>query len=83
MQASESRARDAAGSNISGASTGFSALRGYQNEIEGFCATIRNGKPNLCDGPNGMAAAVAILKGNESIAKGEKLEIPPQLYYTT
>lgn len=83
MQASESRARDAAGATIAGSSTGFNALRGYSNEIEGFCATIRNGKPNLCDGPTGMNAAVTILKGNESIEKGEKLEISPETYYTT
>ena len=83
MQASESRARDAGGSALAASTTDFTALRGYKTEIEGFCATIRNGAPNLCDGGVGMDAAVAILKGNEAIEKGQKLEIPPQTYYTT
>ena len=83
MQASESRARDAAGSGISAGGSGSTALRGYQREIEGFCATIRNGRPNLSDSPSSMNVAVATLKGNESISKGEKLQIAPQLYYST
>ena len=83
MQASESRLRDATGSQIAGSSSGFNALMAYRNEVEGFCATIRNGRPNLCDGPTAMAACVPILKGNESIKAGQKLEIGPELYYSS
>lgn len=85
MQASESRARDAAGADISGTSAGgFNAVMAYRFEVEGFAASIRNGKPNLCPGSEGMNAAVAILKGNEAIQKGgQKLEIPPEMYHAT
>lgn len=80
MQASESRARDAAGESVSGSGSGFNALTAYRLELEGFARTIRDGAPNLCDGVEGMNAAVGTLKGYEAVAKQAQLEIPADLY---
>jgi predicted dehydrogenase len=80
MQASESRVRDAAGSSVGGAASGTSALNAYKLEIEGFARTIRNGDPNLCDGEVALRAATAILKADEAIGQGRRLEIGRELY---
>jgi predicted dehydrogenase len=81
MQASESRARDAAGSAVGGAGkSGFSSLTAYKLELEGFARTIRNGDPNLCDGETALRAATAILKADEAIAQGRRLDIGRELY---
>ena len=82
MEASESRANDAAGSSVGGKSSMALALRGYQNELAGFARIIRHGADNLSDGPMAMNVVIPMIKGNESIAKGEKVEIPPELYWT-
>jgi predicted dehydrogenase len=84
MQASESRARDAAGSSVAGGASGsFSSLTAYKLELEGFARTIRNGDANLCDGEAGLRAATAILKADEAIAQGRKVEIGRELYALT
>jgi predicted dehydrogenase len=81
MQASESRARDAAGGAVGGAGkAGFSSLTAYKLELEGFARTIRTGEPNLCDAEAGLKAATAILKADEAIAQGRRLEIGRDLY---
>ena len=80
LQASASRARDASGAIISTAEGSSSSLSAYQKEIEGFCATIRKGRPNLSDGPSSMNVSVAVVKGNESIAKSKKIQIADELY---
>lgn len=82
LQASESRLADAAGQAVD-TSSQATALNPYRLEMEGFCSTIRNGAPNRCDGPTGMNACVAILKANESIQKGEKLDLPPNLFFSS
>lgn len=83
MSASESRMRDATGSQVSGDGTAFNPLQAYSDELAGFCNTIRHGAPNLCRGDEAMDACTPILRANESIERGEKLDIPPQLYFTT
>jgi predicted dehydrogenase len=78
LEASESRARDAAGSAVGGASsTGWNAMTAYRNQLDGFCRTIRTGYPNMCDGPTGMAATVPVIKAGEAVAARSRLEIPP------
>jgi predicted dehydrogenase len=52
----------------------------YKLELEGFCRTIRNGDPNLCDGETGLQSAAAILKADEAAAQTTKLEIAKELY---
>ena len=82
MSASESRLRDAAGSQVSAAASKYSPLRAYHDELAAFCHTIRHRAPNLCDGIEGMNASSPLILGAESIEKGEKLDIPPQFYYS-
>lgn len=83
LSASESRLRDAAGSSVASTSSTYNALQAYRDELAGFCNTIRHRAPNLCGGADGMDACVPILMANQSMEKGEKLKIPPHLYYTT
>ena len=80
MQASESRARDAAGQTVSGSSSGMSALTPYRLELEGFAQTIRNGRPNLCDGVEGMRAAVATIMGYDAVSEKMRIDIRDDLF---
>lgn len=80
MQASESRARDAAGTSVTGSATGFNALTAYRLELEGFAQTIRDGRPNMCDGKIGMRAAIATIMGYDAVDKKMKSEIRSDLY---
>jgi predicted dehydrogenase len=80
MQASESRARDAAGQNVSGSATGFNALTAYRLELEGFAQTIRNGRPNMCDAKVGMKAAIATIMGYDAFDKKIRNDIRSDLY---
>jgi predicted dehydrogenase len=80
MQASESRARDAAGAAASSTAAGFSALTAYRLELEGFAQTIRNGRPNLCDGVEGMNAAVSTILGFDAVNQRATLPIRDDLY---
>lgn len=80
MQASESRARDAAGSSVSSTSSGFNALTAYRLELEGFAQTIRDGRPNLCDGVEGMNAAVSTIMGYDAIEQHSRIDIRPDSF---
>lgn len=80
MQASASRASDAAGSSVSSSSAGFNALTAYRLELEGFAQTIRDGRPNLCEGPEAMKAAVSTLLGQEAVMQQTVLPIHADLY---
>jgi hypothetical protein len=76
MEASESRTRDAAGSSVAGSTSGgITAVTAYRMEIEGFCRTLRNGEPNLCDGEAGLRSAAGILKTDEAIRQAKKIDI--------
>lgn len=80
MQASASRARDASGTDVSGDGSGFNALTAYRLELEGFAQTIRDGRPNLCDGVEGMNATVASSLGSQAVDQQVKLDIPGEAY---
>ncbi len=80
MQASESRARDAAGSSVPGSASGFNALAAYRMELEGFAQTIRTGRPNQCTGTDGMNAAVAAIMGYDAVNKRVLADIREDLY---
>jgi predicted dehydrogenase len=80
MQASESRARDAAGQSVSGSASGFNALTAYRLELEGFAQTIRSGRPNLCDATVGMDAAIATIMGHDAVSKKIRQDIRSDLY---
>ncbi len=83
LSASESRLRDTGSGIQSAQASGYNPLLAYRDELAGFCDTVRHGAPNLCNGEVGMNACTPILKANESLEKGEKLEIPPQLYFAS
>lgn len=80
MQASESRALDAAGGVAAGSSSGFNALTAYRLELEGFAQTIRTGRPNLCDGVEGMRAAIAGIMGSDAVDQATALPIRADVY---
>jgi predicted dehydrogenase len=67
--ASESRAADAAGRRAQGTSQGVDRLVSYRNEVSGFCAAIRTGKPLLCGADKAVGSALACLAGNQAMAK--------------
>lgn len=80
MQASASRALDAAGTATSSSAAGFNALTAYRLELEGFAQTIRDGRPNLCDGTEAMKAAVSTILGHEAVDQRAMLAIRSDLY---
>ncbi len=80
MQASASRVRDAAGTAVAGTSAGFNALSAYRLELEGFAQTIRDGRPNLCDGNEGMRAAIATIMGYDAVEQRAALPIRNDLF---
>ncbi len=82
MQASASRARDAAGTATSSSAAGFNALTAYRLELEGFAQTIRDGRPNLCDGYEAAKAAVSTIMGHDAVAQKTVLPIRSDLFPT-
>jgi predicted dehydrogenase len=52
----------------------------YDLEFHNWASSIREGKPVLCDGMEGLRAAVPIIKANEAMMKKTRLEIPKSLY---
>jgi predicted dehydrogenase len=75
--ASESRARDAAGSAVG---AGTSAGRGdrnlaYKNEVSGFCAAVRTGSPLKCGADRALGSARACITGFEAIDTQKRIEI--------
>lgn len=80
MQASESRARDAAGQSVAGQASGFNALAAYRLELEGFAQTIRSNRPSLCDGREGMNAGIATIMGYDAVEKQVRIDIRSDLY---
>lgn len=80
IQASRSRAGDAAGTSVSGSTSEFNALSSYMLELEGFAQTIRTGRPNQCPGTVGMNAAVASIMGYDAVNKRVLADIREDLY---
>ena len=75
--ASESRAKDAAGSAV-----GAGALAGrgdrnlaYKNEVSGFCAAVRTGSPLKCGAERALGSARACITGFEAIDTQKRIEI--------
>ncbi|MCS6776327.1 MAG: Gfo/Idh/MocA family oxidoreductase [Chloroherpetonaceae bacterium] len=52
----------------------------YDLEFHNWAASIREGKPVLCDAIEGLHATVPIIKANEAMARGTRVEIPRHLY---
>jgi predicted dehydrogenase len=82
MEASESRAAAAAGTEVGAAETGeqMNQLEPYRMELEAFCSAIKYRTEVPCTGETALAAAAAILKANEAIKRGEPVELGKDLY---
>ena len=86
LDASESRAADAAGRTVSGANNaagfpgggeqGADRLVPYRIEIAGFCSAIRTGTPLQCGPEQALKTTSACLTANEAIEKKTRLEVP-------
>jgi predicted dehydrogenase len=79
LEASESRVADAAGRSVGASSAGgtnVDRLAAYRNEISGFCATIRTGKPLLCGPDRAIGSARACLTAFDAVEKKTRLDIP-------
>lgn len=76
MDASESRAADAAGRTVSGyKEEKLDRLAAYGLEISGFCSSIRTGAPLRCGPERAMKSAAACILANESAHKKTRLPI--------
>lgn len=86
LDASESRAADAAGRTVTGANSapanpgggeqGADRLVPYQIEIAGFCSAIRTGTPLRCGPEQALKTTSACLAANEAIDKKTRLQVP-------
>jgi predicted dehydrogenase len=78
MEASASRAADAAGAAVGegvGAASAAARMQPYHNELEGFVNSVRTGTPPLCGGAEGLAAASAVLSANEAITGRKRITL--------
>jgi predicted dehydrogenase len=76
LEASESRAADAAGKErSSGAQNTVERVDSYRREIAGFCSAIRVGTPLACGTERALQSAKACIRANEAIEKKERLEV--------
>lgn len=73
--ASESRTADAAGRGASGSKQGVDRLESYRNQVSGFCASIRTGKPLLCGPDKAVGSALACIAANQAIEKKARVVI--------
>ena len=76
--ASESRAADAAGRSVAGASAAggaekFDRLLAYRNEINAFCAAIRTGSPLACGPEHAIGSATACIRAFEATEQKARL----------
>jgi predicted dehydrogenase len=76
LEASESRAADAAGRGQSASTSSADRLVAYRNEISGFCAAVRTGRPLLCGPERAMGSARACLAAFDAVDGKTRLEIP-------
>lgn len=79
LEASESRAADAAGRGAAAAPAAGNTdrLLSYRQEISGFCATIRAGVPLRCGPDKAIGSAAACLHAFDAIEQKTRLAIAP------
>ncbi len=77
LEASESRAADAAGRSSSGTSAGGDRLASYRHEISGFCSAIRTGARLACGPDKAIGSAVACLRAFDAIEQKARLTVAP------
>jgi predicted dehydrogenase len=79
LEASESRAADAAGRSQPGTPAGGSAqdrLSAYRHEVSGFCAAIRVGTPLRCGPDKAIGSAIACLVADDAVTQKTRLPVP-------
>jgi predicted dehydrogenase len=77
LEASESRAADAAGQSATGTSTSGDRLASYRYEISGFCASVRTGAPLACGPDKAIGSAAACLSAFDAIEQKTRLAVSP------
>ena len=75
LDASESRAAEAAGSFKGGAPERIERTAAYRLEVSGFCSSVRTGKPLLCGPERAMGSAKACIRANEAVEKKTRLTV--------
>jgi predicted dehydrogenase len=79
LEASESRAADAAGRPQQGTSAGGASLdrlAAYRAEVSGFCSAIRVGTPLRCGPDKAIGSAIACLVADEAVTRKTRLPVP-------
>ena len=66
LEASESRAADAAGQSQTGTAERVDRLQSYRNEVSGFCSAIRTGRPLACGAERAVKSARSCLRAYEA-----------------
>jgi len=77
LEASESRAADAAGRSSSATASGGDRLASYRHEISGFCSAVRTGAPLACGPDKAIGSAVACLRAFDAIEQKTRLAVAP------
>lgn len=75
LDASESRTADAAGKSNSASGEKVDRLASYRNEVSGFCAAVRVGRPLACGPDRAVKSARACIIANESVEKKARLAV--------
>jgi predicted dehydrogenase len=75
MEASASRAADAAGGSSAASTTMFNRLIAYRQELTGFAHSVHSGEPPLCTAEIARDVALAAMAGNASIQQKRRIEI--------
>ncbi len=81
LEASESRAADAAGrtqtaTSAAGSGGNVDRLIAYKNEISGFCASVRTGQPLACGPDRAIHSALACITAFDAVEGKTRLSIP-------
>lgn len=79
LDASESRAADAAGRTVAqtaGAAATNGRLVMFQIEVAEFCSAVRSGTPLSCGPERGLATTRAVLAANRAIDTKTRVELP-------
>jgi predicted dehydrogenase len=77
LEASESRVADAAGRTQTATGERVDRLLAYKNEISGFCAAIRVGRPLLCGADRAIHSAAACIRADEAVQQKTRLLVAP------
>jgi len=75
LEASESRAGDAARAPRSATPDTIERVAAYRLEVSGFCSAVRTGTPLLCGPERAVESARACLRANEAVAGRARLSV--------